>query len=402
MKKILIILLLLLSSCSSNITLEKPKDINIRKIDNLSDDFIMAVDISELISLEKSGVIYYDFEHNKTDILKLLKSVGISHIRVRIWNDPYDENHNGYGGGNCDLNNALEIAKRAKKYGLKMILDFHYSDFWADPSKQRSPKDWKELNIKDKEEALYQFTKDSLKQFKNNNIDVSIIQIGNEINNGLSSETDFNNISKLIKQGIKASKEIYPDVLICMHYTNPEKTNIFLNFAKQLHDKQVDYDILGVSYYPFWHGTLENLEYVLKEIKTKYDKQVLILETSYPYTLKNTDFHSNTISSNSNLKYPISIQGQTDFILDLIETVNKVNGLGICYWAAEWISVGTNSKKENEILWEKYGSGWATSYASEYDKDAKKYHGGSAVENQALFDENGYPLESLKVFYFCK
>jgi arabinogalactan endo-1,4-beta-galactosidase len=124
-------------------------DIYVEKIDGISDDFIRGMDASEVLSLENNGVKYYDYDGNEQDIFKTLADSGVNYIRLRVWNDPYDKDGNGYGGGNCDLNTAVELGKRATKYGMKVNIDFHYSDFWADPAKQKAPKAWVEYSFED-------------------------------------------------------------------------------------------------------------------------------------------------------------------------------------------------------------------------------------------------------------
>lgn len=161
--------------------------------------------------------------------------------------------------------------------------------------------------------------------------------------------------------------------------------------------------MFGSSYYPFWHGTLDNLAAVLSEIADTYGKKVMVLETSYPYTAGDTDFSGNTVDASyaSYVPYPFSAQGQVNSICDLADTlVNRTrSAIGLCYWEGAWISVGGSSREENSSLWEKYGSGWASSFAASYDpNDAGKYYGGCAVDNQAFFDASGHPLESLRVF----
>ncbi|MDO4940765.1 MAG: glycosyl hydrolase 53 family protein [Erysipelotrichaceae bacterium] len=408
--KLLFIILLLINLVACNKTkietVKSSDEIYVRKIEKLSDDFIMAADISSIISLENSGVKFYDYDNNEQDIFKTLAQNGINYIRVRVWNDPYDSNGNGYGGGNCDINNALEIGKRANQYGMKLIVDFHYSDFWADPNKQMVPKAWKDLTIEDKAQALYKYTKESLQLLKDNKVDVGIVTLGNENNTGMAGETIWMNIIyHLMASGAKAVREIYPDSLIAVHFTNPESSDAMLNIAKKLDYYELDYDIFSTSYYPFWHGSLDNLHNVLDTIANTYNKKVMVMETSYPYTEEDYDYFGNTISSKSSTHlYPFSIQGQVNSLLDIIETINNTtNGIGICYWEPAWIPVGLNSYEDNLKIWENYGSGWASSYAKEYDPDdAGKYYGGSAVDNQALFDKNGYPLESLKVFALAR
>ena len=403
-------MLILLCACGTKSVdkVTSSDEVYIRKIENIPDDFIMGVDLSSVIALENSGVKFYDYEGNEEDIFKVLAESGITHIRVRVWNDPFDESRNGYGGGNCDINTALEISKRAKQYGLKMIIDFHYSDFWADPGKQMAPKAWKGMEIEDKAAALYEYTKESLNLLKKEKIDVAMVQIGNETNGAMAGEKIWMNIIyHLMANGSKAIREVYPKALIAVHFANPEKEGAYLDYAKKLNYYDLDYDVFASSYYPYWHGSLENLTNVLNSINELYDKKTMIIETSYAYTPDDSDFSGNTISNESAVtkNYPYSIQGQTNAILDVIDTaVNKIKDcLGICYWEGAWITVGTSSYEENSKLWEEYGSGWASSYASEYDPDdAGKYYGGSAVDNQAFFDSNGHPLESLKLFELCK
>ena len=405
-----LMMLILLCTCGTKSVdkVTSSDEVYIRKIENIPDDFIMGVDLSSVIALENSGVKFYDYEGNEEDIFKVLAESGITHIRVRVWNDPFDESRNGYGGGNCDINTALEISKRAKQYGLKMIIDFHYSDFWADPGKQMAPKAWKGMEIEDKAAALYEYTKESLNLLKKEKIDVAMVQIGNETNGAMAGEKIWMNIVyHLMANGSKAIREVYPKALIAVHFANPEKEGAYLDYAKKLNYYDLDYDVFASSYYPYWHGSLENLTNVLNSINELYDKKTMIIETSYAYTPEDSDFSGNTISNESAVtkNYPYSIQGQTNAILDVIDTaVNKIKDcLGICYWEGAWITVGTSSYEENSKLWEEYGSGWASSYASEYDPDdAGKYYGGSAVDNQAFFDSNGHPLESLKLFELCK
>lgn len=413
MKRSIIIVLMflfLLEGCNLK-TVEKVKSsdsIYVRKIENIDDDFIMGMDVSSVISLENSGIKFYDYEGNEADIFETLAKSGINTIRVRVWNDPFDANGHGYGGGNNNIDTAVEIGKRASKYGLKLLVDFHYSDFWADPGKQMVPKAWKDMEIEDKAKALYEYTKDSLDKLKKANVDVTMVQIGNETNGAMCGEKIWMNIVyHLMANASKAIREVYPKALIAVHFANPENSDSYDFYASKLAYYDLDYDVFASSYYPYWHGTLDNLANVLNGISEKYNKKVMVMETSYAYRDDDTDFFGNTISEGSNVtkNYPYTIQGQANCVLDVIDTVaNKINnGIGVCYWEGAWITVGQSSYEENFKLWEEYGSGWASSYAKEYDKDdAGKYYGGSAVDNQAFFDETGHPLESLKLFELCK
>lgn len=374
----------------------------VRKVENLPEDFILGMDASSVIAEEASGVKYYNFDGQEQDVFQTLAESGVNYIRVRVWNNPYDSNGNGYGGGNCDINTALEIGKRATKYGMKLLVNFHYSDFWADPGKQMVPLAWKDMNITEKTDALYQYTKESLQLLKKAGVDVGMVQVGNETNGAMCGETDWESMAQLFNAGSKAVREVFPNALVALHFANPETANRYTDYAANLDFLQVDYDVFASSYYPFWHGTLNNLTSVLTRISENYHKKVLIAETSYAYTPEDTDFNGNTISEESVVtkNYPYTVQGQTNCIWDVIDTASKIpDCLGIFYWEGTWISVGSNSWEENSAKWEKYGSGWASSFASSYDpKDAGKYYGGCAVDNQAMFDADGKPLESLKIF----
>jgi len=382
--------------------------LQVTKINNLSNDFYMGMDASSVISLEEGGVTYYDYDGNEADVFKVLAESGVNLIRIRVWNDPYDANGNGYGGGNCDIEKAVEIGKRATKYGMQVLIDFHYSDFWADPSKQMCPKSWKGMSIEEKSTALYEYTKDCLNKLKDAGVDVAMVQMGNETTSGMAGETIWMNvIYHLMGSSSKAIREVYPKALIAVHFANPEKVDNYYDYAKKLDYYSLDYDVFGSSYYPYWHGTLDNLSTVLSTIAEKYNKKVMVMETSYAYTAEDSDFFGNTISDSSSVvkRYPYTIQGQTNSVLDVIDTIaNKTtNGIGVCYWEGTWISSGGTNYEENKNLWESYGSGWASSYAKEYDpNDAGKYYGGCAVDNQAMFDSTGHPLESLKVFALAR
>ncbi len=378
--------------------------IYVRKVENLTDqNYILGMDISSVISEEEAGVKYYDYQGNEADVFQVLSDSGVNYIRVRIWNDPYDNEGHSYGGGHNDLETAIKIGKRATAHNMALLVDFHYSDFWADPSKQMAPKAWATLYGEDKVNALYEFTKSSLQALKDENIVVGMVQVGNETNGGkMAGESAWVDVCDLMNAGSKAVREVFPNALVALHFANPEKTDNMLNWAARL--TTVDYDVFGSSYYPYWHGTLDNLSYVLSTIAAKYNKRVMVLETSYCFTDEDTDFGGNTIGATSGYDkkdYPFTYHGQINHVINLTNTiVNKTtNGLGICYWEGAWISAGGKDYEENKAKWEKYGCGWASSYAHEYDKDVSELGGGgTVVDNQAFFDSTGHPLETLKVF----
>lgn len=265
-----------------------------------------------------------------------------------------------------------------------------------------APKAWKDYSLNQKEKALYDFTLNSLNEFKKEKIDVGIVSIGNEINSGIAGETQLENQISLIKEGIKAVRNFSSVIQVCLHYTNPEKEGLFKYYSDMLNQYQVDYDIFSTSYYPYYHGSLDNLSNVLSYVSNTYDKKVMVSETSYCYTDEDTDFFANSISSQTDCDkpYDFSLQGQVTHVRNVIDIVNQIpKGIGVFYWEGAWISAGGTSYIENKQKWESFGSGWASSYAKEYDpEDAGKYYGGSSVDNQAFFDSKGHVLESLKVF----
>lgn len=384
-------------------------EIFVEKIEGLNPDFIRGVDISSVIALEESGVTFYNEKGKEQDIFKTLHEAGVNYIRIRIWNDPYDNNGNGYGGGNNDLDRAIEIGKRATENKMKVLLDYHYSDFWADPSKQMVPKAWRDMDIDEKADALYEYTRSSLIKILDKDIDVGMVQVGNETTGVFCGENNWNNISKLFKEGSRAIREVNEekkkDILVAVHFTNPENLENYIRYGMILDNFDVDYDVFASSYYPYWHGTLDNLTDLLTNIANEYDKKVMVAETSYAYTYDNGDKNGNVISEESVITkdYPITVQGQARAVRDVMEAVASVGeaGLGVFYWEPAWISVPGETWEEQSRLWEKHGSGWASSYATEYDpEDAGVHYGGSAWDNQALFDFKGHPLPSLNVFKY--
>ncbi|MBQ1477767.1 MAG: glycosyl hydrolase 53 family protein, partial [Erysipelotrichaceae bacterium] len=331
MKKTIMMILILcmtlsLLSCSSKVkTVEGSDSLYVRKIEGLPEDFIFGMDASSVPSLEKAGVKYYDYSGEETDVFKVLAESGITHIRVRVWNDPYDSEGHGYGGGNCDIDTAVEIGRRAAKYGMKLIVDFHYSDFWADPAKQFSPKAWEGMEIEEKAAALYNFTKASLEKLKKEKVDVGMVSLGNETNGKMAGESIWMNIVyHLMASGSRAVREVFPKALVAVHFANPENSDAYFDYAKKLAYYDLDYDVFASSYYPYWHGTLQNLRDTLSAIAEQYGKKVMVMETSYAYTGEDSDYFANTIGDGGAFtkNYPFTLQGQTNCLLDTIETLS--------------------------------------------------------------------------------
>lgn len=397
-------------------------DLYVEKVEGLSEDFIFGADVSTYIAEKDSGVTYYDFDGNELDdqgFFDLLVECGINYVRVRVWNDPYDAKGNGYGGGNCDIEKAVQIGQWATEAGMKVSVDFHYSDFWADPAKQQAPRAWEELTVLDKAAELESYTTECLNILLDAGVDVGIVQVGNETNGKFCGESDWDAMCELFSAGSRAIRAVAQErgheIQVALHFTNPETEGRYVDYAKKLDTYGVDYDIFASSYYPYWHGTTENLTSLLKDIADTYGKQVMVTETSWAATLEDGDGAGNTVcegNNDKNLPYPISVQGQALELRAVIQSVADVGeaGIGVFYWEPAWLPVqvydaeaenAATILEQNKELWEKMGSGWASSYAAEYDpEDAGRWYGGSAVDNQGLFDFEGYPRESLRTFRY--
>jgi arabinogalactan endo-1,4-beta-galactosidase len=378
-------------------------------VEGLDAGFIKGADVSSLLSLEASGVKFYGFDGKERDMLATLAEAGFNYIRVRVWNDPYNARGEGYGGGNCDTATAAALGKRAAERGMKLLVDFHYSDFWADPSKQKAPKAWQTMAFTEKEQALYDYTAAALDEIIAAGADVGMAQIGNETTTGFCGEESWPRICALMAQGARAVKDVAArsgrDIAAVIHLTNPESRN-FAQTARLLEVNGVDYDVFATSYYPFWHGSLENLAQKLGEVAETFGKKVMVAETAYAYSYEDFDGHANTIGEGAAFEkpYPLTVQGQARAVSDVVRTVASLGeaGLGVFYWEPGWIPVPGGTAGERAALWERYGSGWAASASAEYDPDdAGKWYGGSACDNQTLFSADGHPLESLKVFGYC-
>lgn len=408
----------------------KDQKVTIKKVKGMSESSIRGMDISSYLALKKAGVKYYDYEGNETPLLKVLHDNGINYIRIRIWNDPFNADGETYGGGGNDVSTGVEIAKEAAQYDMKVLLDFHYSDFWAEPAVQLVPKVWKkDVNNTEKMcSDVYDFTKESIQKFKDAGANIGMVQVGNEITNGLlgiysnrDKGESFNviwgdkkkstEVNKYLKAGIKAVREYTPQALVALHLETPNvwKYKTIMNTWKR---DNVDYDVLGSSYYPFWSiAAKANTPKTLKDVQTlaaSYGKMFAVFETSWVNSSNDGDGTPNSIGDSTNTgAYEVGPQGQVNELTDLYDTVlSQDNGLGTFYWEGAWIPVkaGWTNWEYNKQIADQYGTGWASKGALGYFPDSKMYYkgkaawGGTSWDNQALFDINGYPLQSLKFY----
>lgn len=362
---------------------------------------IRGVDISSILAVENAGVTFCNEYGRKQDIFRTLSEHGVNYIRVRVWNEPYDSRGNSYGGGNCDLYTAAEIGRRAAKYGMKLLVDIQYSDFWADPEKQTRPKYWIQHDHETLKGEIYKYTAWVLETISEAGGNIGMVQVGNETNCFFCGETDMYKICDLFASGDQAIRDFDRSVLIAHHFANPS-TGSYAWYAQAMDECNLDYDVFATSYYPYWHGTTENLTTVLKEIADTYNKYVMVAETAYPYTSEDGDTFGNAVSEDSDsavFRYDISVEGQAQCLTDVFQAVANVGEkrIGVFYWEPAWLGVNGISWEEQSSLWKKYGSGWATDYAAEYDASVTSA-GGSSYDNQALFDFEGNSLKSLQVF----
>ncbi|MCT0012982.1 arabinogalactan endo-1,4-beta-galactosidase, partial [Weissella cibaria] len=337
------------------------------------------------------------------------------------------------GGGNNDVEQDLKIAKEANKYGMKLLLDFQYSDFWADPAQQILPKAWQGDNQAQLEQHVYDFTTDTLNKFKAIGSQIGMVQIGNEITYGMmgqgltrdnggsydavwKDENKVNKIGGYLRSASSAVKKASSESLIAIHLETPDY-NKYDSIMDALKKQNVDYDILGSSFYPFWSvnsnsNTISTLDSIQKLSEEKYGKLFAVLETSWVNSLNNGDSTPNSIGDDQNSwtntnAYKVGPQGQVDELSAMYNNVlGNSNGLGAFYWEPAWIPnvPGWKNGDRDKELADKYGSGWAASGAVGYFPDNKMYYngkpawGGSSWDNQALFDIQGHPLQSLKFY----
>lgn len=362
--------------------------VQVNPIENLSTDFIKGADVSIMPELERNGTKFYD-NGIEQDGLTILKNHGVNWIRVRIWNNPYVVGPEGVGGGNTDEAKAIEMAKRAKALGMKVLVDFHYSDFWVDPGQQKKPDAWKNDSGDKLVDDVYAYTAKVMQNFNAQGVTPDMVQVGNELNNGMlwpeaqlteDNPNGYKFLAKLLNAGLQAVHDNDKDnkVKTMIHLAGVD-VNLYHTFFDNLivKNKVNDFDIIGMSFYPFWHGTMDDLKNTMNDVSAKYNKDVIAVETAFGYTLEDADFEKNNFGTNEEKVggYKATVQGQATGLRDVMATVASVNdnrGLGIFYWAPDWVI--------NEKV------GW------------KSNGGGNGWDNLTLFDTKGNALESMDTF----
>lgn len=337
---------------------------------------IMGADVSSLKKSEDMGGVYTDENGVPGDALRILKDHGLNYIRLRVWVNPADGYH--------DKAELLTMAKRAHALGIKVLVDFHYSDTWADPGKQVKPAAWENLDFEGLTRALYDHTFDVCSSLAAQGTPPDMVQIGNEINNGIlwpdGKSDHWDNLVALLKAGYRAVKDASPATLVMLHLANGGKNAEIRAWFDNAIQRGVPFDLIGLSYYAYyvsWHGTLADLQNNLNYISKRYGKDVIVAETAYPFTAKENDWFPNTIKDNPVAGYPFTPEGQAKMLADVMAIVRAVpdgRGLGIFYWDATWTAVK--------------GNGW----------DPAESLTGNNWENQALFDYQDRPLPAMRLF----
>ncbi|QLG39806.1 glycosyl hydrolase 53 family protein [Paenibacillus sp. E222] len=352
-------------------------------VEGYRSDFVRGVDISTLTAIEDNGGYYLDSNGAKRDLLDILKDRGVNYVRLRLWNDP--QKSNGYN----DKEDVIRLAQRVKGKGMKVLLDFHYSDEWAHPGQQLRPKAWENLSFEDLKTAVYNYTREVVGDMEKAGAMPDMVQIGNEINsgvlNGLKSEVNFDENVALLKRGVDGVRDVPggEQVQIMIHLAEGGKADTFDWYFGELEKRDLKYDIIGLSYYPFWHGTFADVRKTMNEVSVKYGKEVIIAETSYPFSYKNGDAHGNIIGNPETLNvggatFPATVQGQYDAIagiMDMISQVPNQKGAGFFYWEPAWIAANVGWIASEGDAWENHAM---------FDYDEYPANGGYSYEGRAL------------------
>ena len=348
--------------------------------------------MSALARIDELGGRYYD-KGICRNAIEIVKDYGANLIRLRLFNDPFTEDGREYGGGICNLEYLKRNIDYCKRYSLDYLLDFHYSDFWADPGKQTMPKAWVNKNIDELEKLVYEFTIDTLKKL---DLKPKIVQIGNEITNGMlwpvGHVSNFSNLVRLVNSGIRAVRDFDSSIKIMIHLDDGTNSRMYSTwFDSYFRLGGMDFDYIGMSHYLIWNDSLSALIRNISDVYNTYGKEVIIAETSYPFS--RDDYRENIPEEErkrmaskkelmDKLEYGVSKEAQCAFYKDLLQMIKETEGLvGFIYWGGELIP--------------KNGSSWSSYEGIEYTKEKGPI--GNEWANQAVFDYDGNSLPVLEV-----
>lgn len=334
----------------------------------------LGADISSLNKSEAFGGVYKYSDGTQADALQILQDNGLNYARLRVWVDPADGYHNKA--------EILKMALRLKSKGIKLLVDFHYSDDWADPGKQYKPAAWANYSFEQLKQAVYDHTYDVCSSLAAQGTPADMVQIGNEINAGMlwpdGDYNHFDNLAALLKAGIQAAKDSSSSTLVMLHIAEGGDNEMARWWFDNITRRDVPFDLIGVSFYPFWHGSLAELQGNLNDLSSRYDKDVVVAEFAYAFSMLEDDEFANIAGRNLAVPgYLYTPGGQRLMMRDIMAVIRGVNqgrGLGIFYWDATWTAVK--------------GNGWNT-------QDSKS---GNGWENQALFDYNDKALPAMSEY----
>lgn len=364
----------------------------------------LGIDVSTYFEELEHGAKYYDGT-KEVQPLDLFRANGVDCMRIRLWVVPRSESGEPYLAGNCDLNNFLRLASLAQEKGFSVMLDIHYSDFWADPGKQTIPKSWANLDLDGLVQKVYDYTKETLSVIRDHGISLSFVQVGNEITNGMlwplgylneqpdGSRTNYESLIRFLRAGIRACREVTPQTAIVIHLEKSYDRVIYDEFFSHLQAADVDYDIIGYSYYPYWHGTFEQF-YKNVDFCKKFGKRQMVVELGYAFTAEDYIRHdhggAHLVVSKDNLdslsfmqEYPISRDGQRRFTEDFLRQAEEHGIEAVFWWEPLWIP-------GDGICW---ASEAAMKYIGAQGKSTR-----NEWANQCLFDYEGKKLPAFDAF----
>ncbi len=369
--------------------------------------FDLGMDFSSLEETEQLGGKFYQ-DGVSGDLVEILAKNGVNAARFRLWLDPYSKAGEPYGGGTCDSDCVIRLAKRAKAHGMRFLLDLHYSDFWCDPGRQLPPKAWAGLNETELAEHIYTYTRETLHSLKAAGLQPDMVQVGNEITNGMlwplarlsdpesgKHRTGYETLSLFVNAGCQAVRDTCP-AKIMLHLERSGDNAVWREWFDEVLARGADFDVIGASYYPYWHGNFENLKANLNDMIARYQKDVMVVETAYAFTSEHFDPTQDgaKLVINNSLKcfdgsdapYPLSLEGQRQFVKELLHLVRDLDnghGKGVYYWEPAWLPLP--------------GSTWASEAARTYTNEQDK-PGGNEWANQCIFDYAGNATPALKEF----
>lgn len=358
--------------------------------------WMIGADVSSLLEVERCGGKFYDGGPAE-DALVILKRYGVNTLRLRLWNDPYSPTGEPYGAGSCDLDCVITLARRAKALGMSWMLDLHYSDFWADPGKQTVPKAWQGLSKSELVKAIRVYTSRILRTLANENVPPQIVSVGNELSNGLlwpvGKTPNYSAIARFVSAGVEEVRAFDPSIPVMVHLDNGGNNSLYREwFDSYFANSGADFDCIGLSYYPFWHGTMDDLAANLRDVGERYGKALIVTETSMGFTMEDYKRYEGLPDKDrkgmatrpalvEKIDYPMTGEGQRSFLHDLIGLLRRTpHAAGYCWWEPCWLPVP--------------GSQWATPAGCAYVGESGP--GGNEWANQALFDYDGNVLPALE------